>query len=409
MNQVKVNILIIGDELLLGKVADINTSMIAKSLDRQGMKVNRVMTVGDDGKEIRLGLEQLTQSADAVITTGGLGPTKDDITKKVFADFTDSELVLDKEVLEHVTQMMEKRGRSMNDLTATQALLPKSCTPITNRCGTAPGMLFHTDDGKIIISMPGVPFEAEAMMGNVATILTKHFGTDPTIHHTLLLDGISESAVAERLAEWENGLPKGVHLAYLPMDGYMRLRLDCDTHDSRWIDELTEILSDHIFANVDQTPAELLLGYLIDNNLTVATAESCTGGNISAALTAIPGSSKAVKGAVVAYSNAIKSKLLNVKQSTLEEFGAVSEPTVREMAHGVSEALSADVALATSGIAGPGGGSELKPVGTVCLGIRLPDSRIVTATHHFHGNRKRITLLATNTALIEAYKLLKSL
>lgn len=414
----KINIVIIGDEILLGQVTDINTAEIAHQTAPQGWSIGRVVTVGDNASDIENAIKEALTDADIVMTTGGLGPTKDDITKEVFCRLTGGKLYEDADALANVTTVMSARNLEVNALTRSQAMIPDTCRPIPNSCGTAPGMWFDMeDDKKVIIAMPGVPFETAAMLSkSVIPMLAEHFTpTEVNEHRTVLLTDIPESAVAERLAEWEDNLPECAHLAYLPNSGYLRLRLDVRLSDAdkassladRLHQELMEKTADHYFDNRDLTPAQILLDLLTRNGLTVATAESCTGGNIAHQLTLIPGSSQAVKGGVVAYCNSIKERALGVSSTTLERYGAVSEPTVHEMSAGVQQLMQTSVTIATSGIAGPTGAVEGKPVGTVCIGIALPDGTVNTTTCHFPGNRRRVIERSTNTALILSVKYLR--
>lgn len=408
----KINVLVIGDELLNGQVSDINSAMIAREALPYGFTVGRVVTVGDDAGEIESQLHSLTANADAVVTTGGLGPTKDDITKTVFCRLTNSELVFNREAHENARRVMAERGLDLNRLTATQAMLPESCTPVPNRVGTAPGMLF-TIAGKPVIAMPGVPFEAEAMFaGQVMPLLRSILGVDEQLaRRTVLLSGISESAVAEKIETWEEHLGRDAHLAYLPANGYLRLRLDVGGNDAEKKAEglqqqLCQLLEEYVFDTRDMTPPELLLSTLIEHGLTFACAESCTGGNIAHSLTLIPGSSQAVLGGVVAYSNSVKQSVLGVEAATLSAHGAVSQPTAAEMANGVARVTGADLAISTTGIAGPGGAVEGKPVGTVCFGICYK-GKITTFMRHLPGGRSRVIERATNVACIEAVKIIR--
>lgn len=407
---------IIGDELLLGQVTDINSGMIARAIAPLGWELLRTVTVGDSSEAIRDAVERSLRDADLVITTGGLGPTKDDITKKVLAEITGGKMRFDEPSYENVKRIFAARGLELNDLTRAQALVPDSCTPIVNTCGTAPIMWFQIGK-KCLVSMPGVPFEAKAAIAHdVVPRLRAMIPQAPEpVHRTVLLTGISESAVAQQIAAWEEQLPDGFHLAYLPDNGYLRLRLDghgtdtaevADTAD-RLQTQLCKLLGEHVWLTEDLTPAQALLNELISRHLTISTAESCTGGNITATLTAIPGSSEAVAGGVVAYCNEAKINILGVLPDTLSQFGAVSEPTVKQMAAGSQRLYGSDLAVATSGIAGPGGGTPQKPVGTVCVGLTF-GGRCVEHTFHFPGNRSRVVQRTVNTVLIEALRLIKA-
>lgn len=404
---------IIGDEILLGQVTDTNSGVIARAIAPIGWEILRTVTVGDDGEAIRRAVEESLADADLVITTGGLGPTKDDITKNIMAKMTGSRLTLHTPSLVNIERIMSCRGLETNELTRSQALVPESCEPIINRCGTAPIMWFDIED-KILISLPGVPFEMQTSLElDIVPRLKERFPDESaTVHRVILLSDISESAVSELISDWEDSLPAGFHLAYLPNIGYLRLRLDghgADHHvlestADRLAAELADMLSGHVWLTDDRTPAEALLQWLIDHNMTVSTAESCTGGNICARLTAIPGSSAAVAGGAVVYCNQAKEEILGVKRDTLMSHGAVSEPTVAEMASGTRRVYHSSLGIATSGIAGPGGAVPGKPVGTVCVGLSLGEVTR-TMTLHLPGSRTRVIDRAVNTALIEALRL----
>lgn len=414
------SIIVIGDELLLGQVTDTNSGEIARHIAPYGWEVNDVQAVGDDAAEIRRAIDRAFELSDVVLTTGGLGPTKDDITKGVLRDYFGGELVEDPAVLENVKEIVSRRGFRLNDLTAAQAIVPTSCRVIQNRVGTAPIMWFERD-GKVLVAMPGVPFETREMFqGEVFPQLRAKFHSDVDIEHAVLMvTDYTESGLAEKIAPWEEALPGYLHLAYLPKPGLIRLRIDGAHHDRDFITaevrraavELAEMLGEAVIATEDLTSAQILLKECGKRGLKLATAESCTGGNIAHELTMIPGSSDVFVGSVVSYSNGVKMSLLGVGEDTLAANGSVSLPVVREMAEGVLRATGADVAVATSGIAGPGGGSEEKPVGTVCMAaaIALPDGMVVCETEmkRFPGNRGRVIEASTTRALIDAVKLLR--
>lgn len=416
----KVSIIVIGDELLLGQVTDTNSGDIARHIAPYGWEVNDVQTVGDEAGEIRLAIDRAFELSDVVLTTGGLGPTKDDITKKVMCDYFGGELREDPEVLANVLDVVGRRGFKINKLTAAQAIVPTSCRVIQNRVGTAPIMWFEKE-GKVLVSLPGVPFETREMFTTeVFPQLCEKYRTDVDIEHAVLMvTDYTESGLAEKIAPWEEALPEYLHLAYLPKPGLIRLRIDGAHRDKAFITaevsraaaELAAMLGDAVIATEDLTPAQILLRHCRERGLKLATAESCTGGNIAHELTLIPGSSDVFVGSVVSYSNEVKMNLLGVGAETLEANGAVSEPVVREMAEGVLRATGAQVAVTTSGIAGPGGGSDEKPVGTVCMAaaVTIPDGRVIceTETHHFPGNRGRVIDASTTRVLIKAIKLLR--
>lgn len=411
-----VSIIAIGDELLIGQVIDTNSGDLARAMEPCGWSVSRVVTVHDDALEISEAVRRELDMSEIVLTTGGLGPTKDDITKSVLLDIFGGELVNRPDVLEHVTRIMAERGVDMNELTATQAMIPSSCEIIPNDLGTAPIMWFRRDDGHVLVSMPGVPFETRhAFSKHVLPKLRATFPPAEFIEHRCVItSGISESAIAQRLDSWEKKLPAGFHLAYLPQRGLVRLRLDAAGTDestlhseaNRLHNELAELLPDVTVAKADLTPAQILIEMLKDRGLSIATAESCTGGTIASLITSVAGCSQVMKGGVVAYSNEVKSNVLKVTGSTLAEHGAVSHATVSEMLHGAMQITGAETAIATSGIAGPGGAVPGKPVGTVVIGVALPGRELVV-THHFPGSRQAVVERASATAILSLIKELR--
>lgn len=412
-----VAIIVIGDELLLGQVTDTNSGEIAKIISPAGWSVKTVVTVGDNPDDIRTTISGLLEKFDIVLTTGGIGPTKDDITKEVLTEIFGGELIQDTEVLENVKNICEQRGIELNDLTATQAIVPSSCRIIQNRVGIAPIMWFEQND-KVLVSMPGVPFETITMFkSEIFPQLMAKFGSDVTIaHRTVLIFNIIESEIATRLSEWEKNLPKGVHLAYLPTPGLVRLRLDGISHDAveinRILDsklaEIEQEFADNVVWDEDLSLPEIAIKLLKEKGLTLAIAESCTGGRISAMITSVPGASEVLRGDIVAYSNEVKCNVLNVSAESIEQYGAVSLPVVEQMVNGAAKLINAQCAIATSGIAGPGGGSTQKPVGTVCIAIKTPCNLIVDH-YHFPGNRQRVIERSAATALIKLIRALKQI
>lgn len=417
----QLSIIVIGDELLLGQVTDTNSGEIARHIAPYGWEVNDVQAVGDEADEIRRAIDRAFELSDVVITTGGLGPTKDDITKSVLCNYFGGKLIEDPEVLANVKKVVSSKGFKLNDLTAAQAIVPSSCRVIQNRVGTAPIMWFERD-GKVLVAMPGVPFETREMFqSEVFPQLKEKFHTDVDIEHAVLMvTDYTESGLAEYISEWEEALPSHLHLAYLPKPGLIRLRIDGAHPDKDFItaevrraaDELHEMFGDAVIATEDLTPAQILLNECGRLGLTLASAESCTGGNIAHELTLIPGSSEVFVGSVVSYSNDVKTGVLGVGKDTLAANGAVSLPVVREMAEGVLRVTGAKISVATSGIAGPGGGTEEKPVGTVCIAAALHTAEGMTVceteTYRFAGTRSRIIESATTRALIKAIKLLRN-
>ena len=471
-------IITIGDELLIGQVVDTNSAWMAERLNEAGIELYQITSVHDNREHILKALDEAFSHADIILTTGGLGPTKDDITKHVMCEYFGTSLVEDFRVREHIHELYKERPEVLNRLTATQWLVPETATILTNRVGSAPIMVFEykskvesqkskvneskvesrkskvneiseavssdsqhsTFDSqhstfdiqhpKYLIAMPGVPHEMKiAMTEQVLPYLqskvesqkskvndSQHSTLDirQIVHKTILLSGIPESTLAILIEDWENALPASIHLAYLPKDGTIRLRLstygeaserEMDAH----IETLKPLIADYLIATEDQ-PLEVVLGNILkERQQTIATAESCTGGRLAAALNAQPGSSAYYMGSVVAYDNRIKEQVLGVQHDTLMEWGAVSEQTVREMAEGVRTLMHTDYAIATSGIAGPTGGTPDKPVGTVWIAWATPQG---TQAQCFRfgaaREREQITLRAVTEALVRLVECLKS-
>lgn len=399
-------IVIIGDEILLGRVTDTNSGAIARAVDMIGGRVVWVTTVGDNGKDISQAITQALDRADIVFTTGGLGPTKDDITKSVLTDIFGGKLVRDAAIIRNIEKIFEGRQLKLNELTLDQAIVPDSAHIIMNRLGTAPIMVFGRGD-KTLIAMPGVPYETEGMLPEVIDHLNARYLHDGgSRHSTFVVTGLSESALAIVLADFENELGTGYKLAYLPDSPVIKLRLDGPEKDpdytsvqSRLKDVLTNTAGLKILTCEDKTPGEAVVEKLAAKGLTLSTAESCTGGNIAHTITAVSGASAVFNGGVVSYANSAKINLLDVSKETLENYGAVSRQVVVQMADGVSRALMTDCAIATSGIAGPTGGTPEKPVGTVWIAVRTPRG---TRTECFRlpGNRDRVIARATAQGLI---------
>ena len=412
----EVTVISIGDELLVGQVINTLAADMARILDTRGWEIQRVLTVGDTEEAITKAVKDALATTKVVITTGGLGPTRDDITKKVLCDIFGGKLVEDPATLENVKDIVSRRGFRLNGLTAAQALVPSSCRVIQNRVGTAPIMWFERD-GHTLVAMPGVPFETTEMLKReVFPKLLEHYPSAiSTARATLIVTGYTESGLAEYIAKWEDSLPAHLHLAYLPRPGLVRLRIDGHHPDSSFIDRevrqyadsLQSLLGNAVVAKDDLTPAEILLNICRGKGLSLTTAESCTGGNIAHELTMVAGCSDVFNGGVVAYSNNVKKNLLGVKAESLEQHGAVSIPVVEQMAQGACHATKADVAVATSGIAGPGGATPGKPVGTVCIAVATPRG-VISSTEHFPGNRSRVIDAATIKALTMAITALNS-
>lgn len=391
-----ISIINIGDELLIGQVVNTNATNMSKMLIAAGMDVDEVTVIADKREAIADTLSRTIASHDAVIITGGLGPTKDDVTKKVLCDFFGSTLVENQTALENVKRIFDARGYELTPINRLQAWVPECCTVLNNNLGTAPGMWFERD-GHVVVSLPGVPFEMDWLMRNrVIQKLQATFNTEAIVTKNILVQGIGESFLSDMIERWELALPKNIGLAYLPQAGMVKLRLTAHGTDRKELEEtiaervkgLYQIAGQYIAGEDCETLPELVHQTLTKQGKTLATAESCTGGAIASKLTAMAGASVYFRGGVVAYSNDVKQSALGVKASTLDTFGAVSEETVREMAEGVRTRLGVDYGIATSGIAGPTGGTPEKPVGTVWIAIAGPDG-VETRLKKFGDDRLR--------------------
>ena len=409
-----VEIIVIGDELLIGQVTDTNSGWIARELNHIGWEVTEITTVRDRSREITDALNSSFGRVDVVLMTGGLGPTKDDITKQTLCDYFGGKLVFDESVFANVEAIFRRRKLTMNDSTRNQAYVPNMCTVIQNPVGTAPVMWFERN-GKVLVSMPGVPTEMKTVMKEVVISRLREYFQDHSsiLHRTCLVKDFTESRLSETLSDFEAQLPACIKLAYLPTPGVIRLRLtargDEESYLQKIIDDeffkLRTILGSHLFCGSDTTLAGALGSILAERGETLATAESCTGGNIAHEITRIAGSSVYFKGSVVAYSNEVKTRVLNVSSEILSGFGAVSREPVLQMVSGVQRLLSSDCAIATSGIAGPGGGSVEKPVGTVWIAVRYGE-RSEVECFCFEGDREQVIARATQSALLMLIQLM---
>lgn len=398
----KLAIVIIGDEILLGRVTDTNSGLIARTFTAAGWDVAGVETVGDDAGAIAAAIGRALAAADLVITTGGLGPTRDDITKGVLLDVFGGTLRRDEAVMANVECVFAQRGVAMNELTRGQAMVPTSCRVIQNTLGTAPIMWFDGPAG-VLAAMPGVPFETRGMLPEVLEAAQARFhATGHFLRREYTVTGISESALAERLAAFEDALDAGAHLAYLPSSGRIVLRLDARDMSAERFEALAErlkgLLGNLLAGEGTLSPAAILLSRLRGAGLTLATAESCTGGNIGHLVTAVAGSSDVYLGGVISYANSVKTGVLGVPADVLEANGAVSEPGVRAMAEGARRLTGADCSVATSGIAGPGGAVPGKPVGTVWIAASGP-AGTEACLYHIAGDREAVIEGASARAL----------
>lgn len=374
-------IITIGDELLIGQVVDTNSAWLGSTLGDDGIKVIQITSVQDHAAQIVQAVNDALSRADIVLMTGGLGPTKDDITKKTLAEMFGMKLVRNEQVYEMVGKQLALRGIAFTEPNQGQALVPDGCTVLPNRNGTAPGMWFERD-GKVLISMPGVPFEMKALVKDeVLPRLRKHFALDANVHRTIITFGLAESILADTIASWEEALPPYLHLAYLPSALCIRLRLSAYEIDRQkaeqeiesQIEKLSKVIPHYIIGSEDDSLESVTGTLLKTRGETLATAESCTGGNIAHRFTAMPGASEYFKGGVVAYSNEVKIALLGVDPESLNRYGAVSQSVAEQMAEGVRRATGATYGISTTGIAGPTGGTPEKPVGTVWMAVATPN------------------------------------
>jgi nicotinamide-nucleotide amidase len=399
----------IGDELLIGQVVNTNAAFIGQQMALAGFSLTDVLTIGDNGDDIRQTVSAALAKTDVVLMTGGLGPTKDDITKKVICDIFQRSLVMDEPTLEHVTQLFAARGMELTDTNRDQALVPDGCTVLYNPTGTAPG-LWMEDNGKVLIALPGVPFEMEHLIKE--EVMPRLKNRDERHHaieyRVLQCTGITESGLSDLLVDYERELPAELKLAYLPKPGIIRLRLTGQSDDREklleMLDEqfqkLKELTKEYAFTDEDIELEEVVGRLLVKANKTLATAESCTGGYIAHLITKVPGSSRYFQGSLVSYSNEVKRDLLNVREDNLKRRGAVSEQVVSDMALNAMGLFDVDYTIATSGIAGPDGGTAQKPVGTVWIAIATP-VRLITKEFHFgsHTGRQQIVERAAHAAL----------
>ncbi|MFB6320688.1 CinA family nicotinamide mononucleotide deamidase-related protein [Saccharicrinis sp. FJH54] len=409
---IKVHIITIGDELLIGQVIDTNSAWMGEYLSREGFEVAGKQSVKDDRNAITTALDFALLHSDIVLITGGLGPTKDDITVKVLASYFNSGFIFNDEVLKNVERIILPRIGHINAHNRSQAEVPEKARIIMNSLGTAP-ILWFEEHGKVVVSMPGVPYEMKHAMTQdvVPQLIDKFKLQNLNKYKTIVVSGITEAELAENLAEFENALPESIRLAYLPSPGYIKLRLTgknagpaYDTYLNRLKHEVRSIL----VSEDEILPEWILAGLISDKNLTVATAESCTGGLIAHKITSVPGSSKYFKGSVVAYDNAVKIDLLDVPEELLEQYGAVSEEVVIAMALGVSRRLKTEIGIATSGIAGPDGGTPEKPVGTIWLGWCIKGDCFAKKLSLHYTRQVNIERTATN-ALMALNKYLKDM
>ena len=402
----KAEIINIGDELLIGQVVNTNASWMASQINALGVDVVHITIIADDSQAIKNALSEAEKRADIILMTGGLGPTKDDITKKTLAEYFNSKLIFHQPTFEQVKEIFKARNFKVTDINKQQALIPDKCTPLFNKNGTAPGMWFEKDN-KVFVSLPGVPFEMKPMLTEqvIPKLQEKfHFGT--ILHKTVMTTGVAESFLAEKIKEWEENLPENIKLAYLPQPGIVRLRLTAKGNDKttlqkqidREINKLKTLIGDIIFGYDDISLEEVVGKLLKKKQKSVSTAESCTGGYIAHLITSIPGSSEYFEGSVISYSNKVKMTVLNVPEQDIIKHGAVSREVVEAMVSGVKKLLKTDYAVATSGIAGPTGGTAEKPVGTTWIAVATPE-KVISKLYHFGEHRGRNIRRASLAAL----------
>ena len=409
---IKASICTIGDEILIGQVVDTNSSNISPALNEAGIKVSRMVSIADDSLCITDTLSQELQDNDLVIVTGGLGPTKDDITKNALAELSGAtSFKRDERQLEIIHNLLSARGLDILDINIAQADVPETCEVIPNRLGTAPIMVFRFKEEKFghpatLYSLPGVPFEALGALPDILEDIRSHYSLSAICHRTVMTYGVAESALAKMIEEWEDNLPEDMHLAYLPnpLTG-VRLRLsiygggnDAEERITAQIAVLKTILGDILYSDTDDTLEACIGRILTQNGKTLSTAESCTGGSISALITSITGASAYFLGSVTSYANSVKTGVLGVPEEIIAIYGAVSSQCVAAMAEGVRKLTGSDYSVATSGIAGPGGGSEEKPVGLVWIGVSS-EKGTETFRAIFKSNRKRNIERFASTAL----------
>ena len=403
----KAEIITIGDEILIGQTVDTNSAYMGKELNAIGVTVSRITSIRDTREEIIQSIREAQARVDLIILTGGLGPTKDDVTKFALCEFFNTDLIVYPEIEKYIRGIFEKRNRPILEVNLKQAELPRDCDIIPNKIGTASGMWFERS-GKVVVSMPGVPYEMKYLMQNgVLGKIQETFKTPTVLHKTVMTTGAGESFLADKIVDWENSLAKeDIHFAYLPSSGIVKIRLSIISEDreaaqeriDRKVMELLQLIPNYVYG-FDDLPLEKAVGdILLENNLTVSTAESCTGGFVAHLLTSIAGSSAYYLGSILSYANEIKQQELGVRNSDLERFGAVSAQVVEQMAMEVRNKMKTDYSIATSGVAGPDGGSEEKPVGFVWIAVASKDG-VVSKSFNFENDRGRNIQRASIAAL----------
>lgn len=409
------SIINIGDELLIGQVINTNAAWMSQKLTEIGIQVSEVVTISDQRKAIEKTLTRCLQCSDAVLITGGLGPTKDDITKHTLCDYFHSQLVEDKESLHNIERIFAGRGYPMTETNRQQAWVPACCKVIVNEVGTAPCMWFE-ENGKAIVSMPGVPSEMKFLMNKrILPLLKERNGGQFILQKNLIFQGIGESFLSDRIESWELTLPSHIGVAYLPQHGMLRMRLTAHGTDESALQQqlekesvkLHEMAGEFILGEDKESLQEIAADCLLRHGKTLSSAESCTGGAIASRITAMAGASQYYKGGAVVYSNELKEDILGISHQTLETHGAVSEETVYEMVTKVRECCHSDYAVASTGIAGPSGGTPEKPVGTVWIGI-ASEKTVVTKLLHLSDQRAQVVERTCNQIFSELIKLIQT-
>jgi nicotinamide-nucleotide amidase len=408
----KATIITIGDEILIGQIVDTNSAFIAKSLDRIGIEINEIISISDDKEHILGTFSNVQNKVDLVIITGGLGPTKDDVTKKTYCDYFEDELIVNESVLVHVTQLIEGfYKREITQINKDQALVPSKCEILHNQVGTAPGMWMKKEN-TVFVSLPGIPFEMKYLIENeVVPKIVKEYERPYIIHKTILTYGQGESLVAERIEKWEDSLPGFLKLAYLPSPGKVRLRLSARGTNKEFLQNaleeyvgtLDEIIHDIIVGFEEEETIEVVLGRLLTKqNRTLSTAESCTGGKIAESLTAVPGASKYFKGSIVSYSNDVKIDVLGISEKLIQEHSVVSSAVVSAMALSVKKIMKTDYAIATTGNAGPSKGEADAEIGTVFIALATP-TEVIVEEFNFGQPREKVI----DRAVVKSFEMLQ--
>jgi len=412
-SNINVEIITIGDEILIGQIVDTNSAWMGQQLNMHGFKIVQITSVQDNREHILQSLAEAEKRADIILITGGLGPTKDDITKTTLCEYFDCNLKLDNQILDDVKTIFANMGREMTDVQNAQAMIPSIAKAIRNHNGTAPGIWIETEN-KVFVSMPGVPYEMKGIMtSDVMPMLQAKFSTPAIVHKTILTQGIGESIIAEKIADWENNLPTHIKLAYLPSVGSVRLRISAfgkqDEILSREIEALTKtlmpLIENYVYGFDEDTLEQNIGNLLLNKNSKLAIAESCTGGYLSHLVSKVPGASNYFVGSIISYANNIKEEFLDVNNNDLNTVGAVSKEVVEQMATNVRIKFNCDYGIATSGIAGPTGGSDEKPVGFVWIAV-CNKNKTYSQSYLMGSHRQRTIERTALTALMMLRKLL---